>query len=52
MEEEGIESEVVQPATPKINVKEFNQFNGVSYNALQNLNEAESQKALKWMQRQ
>ena len=52
LEEEGIESEVVQPTTPKINVKEFNQFNGVSYNALQNINEAESQKALKWMQRQ
>ena len=52
IEEEGLNTEQALPSTPKLNVREFNQFNGVSYSALQNINEAESQKALRWMQRQ
>jgi len=37
-----MDTEHVAPSTPKLNVREFNQFNGVSYSALQNINEAES----------
>ena len=34
IEEEGLETEQALPSTPKLNVREFNQFNGVSYSAL------------------
>jgi hypothetical protein len=49
IEEEGLESEIALPSTPKLNIREFNQFNGVSYSALKNINETEGEKALKWM---
>lgn len=53
IQDEGLDGgEPVAPGTPKLNVQAFNQFDGVSYNALKGINEREGEKALKWASKQ